>query len=84
MIFSKMFISRCKQTDIRPTVLSPVLLLPAINKMACGCLGIDEDPGQGLIAGNKWFAVNNDIGDNYRRCRYTGEQIIAAVADTGN
>jgi hypothetical protein len=30
MIFSKTIISRCKQTDIRSTVLSPMKLTPAI------------------------------------------------------
>jgi hypothetical protein len=30
MIFSKIFISRCRHTDVRTIVLSPVSLLPVI------------------------------------------------------
>ncbi len=79
--FSKTFILGWRQADISPTVLSHVLLLPAIIQRRRH--GIDENQGQDVITSV------NDNGNNLSPVTfiasvvYIGEQLTAGVVDTG-
>jgi hypothetical protein len=68
MIFTKMFTSKCRQIDIRPTVLSPVSLLLGLiigsfvvtgNKIIIGVMEPMKIQGYGVITSVK------DTGNNF-------------------